>query len=60
MITTTTTTLTLPTTIQGVVGIDCHGCSLLSLLYSVCSYYVTPERTPRHRHGRECAGGNYS
>ena len=42
-LTTTTTTLICPTTIQGVVGSDCdNGCSLRSLALFVCSYYVTP------------------
>ena len=40
MQTTTITTLTCPTAIQGVVGSSCDGCRTNLLLYVVCNYYM--------------------
>ena len=39
---TTTTTLTCPTMIQGVVGSNCYGVAYFLWLNFVCSYYVAP------------------
>jgi hypothetical protein len=57
---TTATIPTYPIAIQDVVGSGCDGCSVLSLVWFLCSYYVAPERTSRATHGRGFVVGNYS
>jgi hypothetical protein len=55
-----TSSLTSSTTMQGVVGGVCGGCSLLNSLVPFCSRYVIG-RIPRPKHGSSgFAGGNHS
>ena len=54
----TTTTLPCPTTIQGVVGSNCNGCSLFTFFGSIL-FVLTMwqrERTSRPKHGAGFVG----